>query len=122
MANEQNLKPKPFTSENQPPAESKSRKGIPNRATVYKKFLALRETVPHPTDAAKELKITLYEAAALGQLLAAREGNTQAWKEIQDSLHGSHTVKVGGADGGAIQHRVIFEAIDGGNTDEDSDE
>jgi hypothetical protein len=77
-----------FTSENQPPAERKSRKGIPNRATVFKKFLNIKKAMPHPEDAAKELKVTLYEAAALGQLLAAQQGNTQAWKEIQDSLHG----------------------------------
>lgn len=75
-----------FNSENQPPGEKKSRKGIPNRATVYKKFLGLKKAVQSPTGG--EIKVTLYEAAALGQLIAAENGNTRAWQEIQDSLHG----------------------------------
>jgi hypothetical protein len=105
MGNVANLKPKPFTSENQPSGASKSRKGIPNRATVFKKLLTLKaeKVLLDATEAEKGL--TLVEAAALGQLMSARKGNTNAWKEIQDSIHGKladkseHT----GKDGGPIE-------------------
>jgi hypothetical protein len=93
MGNKATLRPKPFTKDYQPAAEKKSRKGIPNRATVYKKFLELMTNLPNPADATKEIKVTLYEAAALGQLLAAQHGNTRAWQEIQDSLHGKMVEK-----------------------------
>jgi hypothetical protein len=88
----ENLRPKPFTSENQP-TERKSRKGIPNRATVFKKLLTLKaeKVLPDASDAEKGL--TLVEAAALGQILSARKGNTNAWKEIQDSIHGKQVDK-----------------------------
>jgi hypothetical protein len=78
---------KPFTSENQP-TNRKSRKGIPNRSTVYKRLLKMKagEVLPDAQDIEKEM--TLIEAAALGQIVSARNGNTNAWKEIQDSLHG----------------------------------
>lgn len=85
MANEQNLRPKPFTSENQP--ENRGRKkGVPNRATVYKKILQAKMAVDMPDGSQKEL--TVYEAIALGQAKSAMKGNTNAWKEIQDSIHG----------------------------------
>ena len=81
---------KPFSSENQPPGHKKSRKGIPNRATVFKRLLKLKaKDVLPPDDVADiESDLTLIEAAALGQVLSARKGNTNAWKEIQDTLHG----------------------------------
>jgi hypothetical protein len=87
MGNPATLQPKPFTSENQP-ANRKSRKGIPNRATVFKKLLKMKagEVLPDAEEIEKDL--TLIEAAALGQVLSARKGNTNAWKEIQDTLHG----------------------------------
>lgn len=88
MANEQNLKPKPFTSENQPPAERKSRKGIPNRATVFKKLLKLKTKITDPSDPEKEIVVNVYEAAAMGQIIAAMRGKAPAFKEIQDTLHG----------------------------------
>lgn len=85
--NEQNLKP--FTSENQPPGYKKSRKGIPNRATVFKRLLKLKIQVADPSDPKhKTMEVPLYEAAALGQIKAAMNGNANAWKEIQDTLHG----------------------------------
>jgi len=86
MGNPATLKPKPFTSENQPPGWKKSRKGIPNRATVYEKILNVKTKVKLPDGEVKT--ITVYEAIALGQAQSAMKGNTNAWKEIQDSLHG----------------------------------
>lgn len=87
--NNQNLKP--FTSENQPPPEKKSRKGIPNRATVYKRILESKTEVTLPDGTIK--KISMYEAIALGQARSAMHGNTNAWKEIQDTLHGKMAEK-----------------------------
>lgn len=85
MPNPENLKPKPFTSENQP--ENRGRKkGVPNRATVYKKILETKMKVTMPDKTQKTM--TLYEAVALGQVQSAMKGNTNAWKEIQDSIHG----------------------------------
>lgn len=88
MAREDNLRP--FTSENQP-AKHSSRKGVPNRATVFKKWLTTKIQIDDPkaTDKdAPKITVTLMEAAALGQIESAMKGNTQAWKEIQDSIHG----------------------------------
>jgi hypothetical protein len=83
--NDENLRPKPFTSENQP-ANRGRKKGVPNRATVYKRLLNVKTKVKLPDGDTKEL--TLYEAIALGQAQSAMKGNTNAWKEIQDTLHG----------------------------------
>lgn len=90
MANVQNLRPKPFTSENQP-ANRGRKKGVPNRATVYERILKIKTTSKDPDG--KEVSIPLYEAIALGQAKAAMDGNTQAWKEIQDSIHGKQVEK-----------------------------
>ena len=62
-------------------------KGSQNRATVFKKLLDKKIKIENPIDG-QELNITMYEAAALGQIKAAMDGNPVAWKEIQDSLHG----------------------------------
>lgn len=81
------------------------------------------QVLPDATEIEKDM--TLMEAAALGQLLSARNGNTNAWKEIQDSLHGkiADKTEVTGKDGGAIQSKIIVEIItnDGnsGTTDQD---
>jgi hypothetical protein len=80
------IKKHQFTSENQP-KRRRSRKGVPNRATVYKNLLELVVDAPDPQRKGY-IKLTLYEAMALGQMRAAMQGNTNAWKEIQDSLFG----------------------------------
>lgn len=85
MANEQNLQPNVFSSTNQP-AKNGRKKGVPNRATVYKKILQTKMKVKMPDGGSKEM--TVYEAIALGQAQSAMKGNTNAWKEIQDSIHG----------------------------------
>lgn len=105
MANEQNLKPKPFTSENQP-ANRGRKKGVPNRSTVYKKILSTKMKVKLPDGEQKEL--TLYEAIALGQAQSAMKGNTNAWKEIQDSLHGkiADETKISNLDGSPLAQPI----------------
>ena len=69
-------------------------KGVPNRSTVFKRFLDLAVEVADPkadAESGKTIKVSLYEAAALGQLVSAKLGNTPAWKEIQDTLHGKQS-------------------------------
>lgn len=91
MANPATLRPVPFTSENQP-ANRGRKKGVPNRATVYKRILEMKTKIKDGTG--KEITLPMYEAIALGQAKAAMKGNTQAWKEIQDSIHGKQTEKL----------------------------
>lgn len=101
MANEQNLKPKPFTSENQPENPGR-KKGSLNRATVFKKLLGIKITSAdlkklniseELADQIKSGKLSLHEAMALGQIQSAIKGNTKAFQEIQDSLYGKLTEK-----------------------------
>ncbi len=88
MGNRATLKPKPFTSENQPPKGSNSRKGCPNRATVFARLLKIKIKVSDPRDITKKLIVSLHEAAALGIIQAAMKGNPKAFEIIQDSLYG----------------------------------
>lgn len=62
--------------------------GTKDRATVLRPLLDLVIEVADPEKKGATKKVTLYEAAALGQIQSAMKGNTNAWKEIQDSLHG----------------------------------
>jgi hypothetical protein len=91
----EDIKKYQFTSENQP-KKRRSRKGVPNRATAFKGLLELLVDVPDPQRKSPTIKLTLYQAAALGQLRAAMHGNTNAWKEIQDSLFGKPMSAVNG--------------------------
>lgn len=90
-----------------------------NRATVFRQFLELKNQVNNPALAsiAKELDLTMYEAAALGQLVSAAEGNTSAWKEIQDTLFGKLTEKteLTGKDGKPIETltQIIIQGVPG---------
>lgn len=83
------IKKHQFTSANQP-KKRRSRKGIPNRATVYKDLLELVIDAPNPQGRGY-IKLTLYQAMALGQIRAAMRGNTRAFIEIQDSLFGKQS-------------------------------
>ena len=65
-----------------------------------------------------EKDLTLIEAAALGQVLSARKGNTNAWKEIQDTLHGKLADKI--ENSGGVTVEVVFKKNDG-NTDNSND-
>ena len=85
MANEKNLKP--FSKENQP--KNRGRKpGIPNRATVLKKWLETKTKVEGVSG-----DVSMYDAAAIGLIKAAISGNHKAFQEIQDTLHGKLTDK-----------------------------
>lgn len=113
MPNENNLTP--FTSETTPAGPRTSRKGIPNRATILKKFLKMKIEIDDPAKIGEKLKVSLYEAAALGQILAAMDGNTASWREIQDSLFGRLTDKteLTGPGGEPIQTAATFIIIKG---------
>lgn len=92
MGNTATLRPKPFTTENQPKVRGGRVKGTPNRSTVYKRILDTKMKIKLPDGTQKTM--TLYEAVALGQVQSAMKGNTNAWKEIQDSIHGKITDKI----------------------------
>lgn len=120
MGNPATLQPKPFTSENQPKVRGGRQKGTPNRATVFKKLLALKAEKVLTDATAAEKGLTLLEAAALGQLCSARSGNTSAWKEIQDTIHGKIPDKLEST--GEVTQRVIVEFIkNDGNAADNSD-
>lgn len=105
MANLATLQPNVFSKENQPAKRGRP-KGVPNRATVYKRILDTKTKVKLPDGTNKEL--TLYEAIALGQAQSAMKGNTNAWKEIQDSIHGKIVDKqeVTGANGEPLSFNI----------------
>jgi hypothetical protein len=112
MGNPATLQPNVFSSENQPAKRGRT-KGSPNRATVYKRILAIKTNIKLPDGTTKELP--LYEAIALGQAQSAMKGNTNAWKEIQDSIHGKMADKSEhtGKDGGPIEITTFqVEVID----------
>ena len=113
----ENLQPNVFSKDNQP--ENRGRKkGVPNRATVYAKLLKMKTKIKAPDGT--DQTVTLYEAIALGQAKAAMKGNTQAWKEIQDSLHGKQTEKqeITGADGkDLLPPKIIVEILNGTKPD-----
>jgi len=116
MGNPATLQPKPFTTENQP-AKNGRKKGVPNRATVYKHILNLKTEIKKPDGTTKQ--VTLYEAIALGQAKSAMKGNTNAWREIQDSLHGKQPDKIEQD----VNQKVIVEFVkyDGSNSNGDQD-
>lgn len=95
MPNPQNLKPIPFTTENQP-KNRRSRKGVPNRSTVLKKYLGQKITFPNKNQKGEkvfstlgeDITITAEEGVMLSLIAEAMRGNISAIREIQDTLHG----------------------------------
>lgn len=85
MANSKNLKP--FTKDNQPPGHKKSRKGIPNRATVLKKWLNCTVNVLNPITGG-QTKVTVEDEVILALITRARAGDVPAIREILDSVYG----------------------------------
>ncbi len=71
--------------------------GTPNRATIFNRWLGTKVLIPdpeQPRESNAKIKVTLYEACALGQIEAAMNGNVAAFKELQDSLFGKQVDKV----------------------------
>ena len=61
--------------------------GVPNRATVLKKFLALSLDYKNPSTGEFETG-TMEDAVVLGLLAAASRGDVAAYKEVMDSVYG----------------------------------
>lgn len=76
-------------------------KGTRDRATIVQEVMNTLIQVADPSNPQLRKKVTLYEAAMMGQFKSAINGNTAAWKEIQDTLHGKQTEKqeITGAEG-----------------------
>jgi len=107
-----------FSSERQPTQNVGRPKGAPNRATVYEGILSLKTEIKKPDGTTKQ--VTLYEAIALGQAKSAMKGNTNAWREIQDSLHGKQPDKIEQD----VNQKVIVEFVkyDGSNSNGDQNQ
>lgn len=67
--------------------------GVPNRATVLKKLLALKMTYTDPTTS-EEVEGTVEEAMVWGLISKATQGDTPAYKEVMDSVYGKQTEKI----------------------------
>ncbi len=85
MANKSTLKP--FTKENQPSGESKSRRGVPNRATIFKKWLSVKTDVVNPATGDTQ-KGTVQDEVVLSLITEAKKGDVKAIALILDSLYG----------------------------------
>lgn len=83
MAGKDNLKP--FTSENQP-KNRRSRKGVPNRSTVLKKWLYAETDIVDPKG--RKQPGTAEDEIMLALLRRAKAGNVQAIKEVLDTVYG----------------------------------
>lgn len=80
-----------FTSENQP--ENPGRiLGVPNRATVLKRLLALTHRFEDPITG-QQVNGTVEDAMAWGIIAKAIQGDTPAFKEVFDSVYGKITDK-----------------------------
>ena len=83
MAKVENLKP--FTSEYQP-TNRPSRKGIPNRATLFKKIGKVK--VDADSLDGEKVTVTADEKAVIAAYKKAHEGDVKALALILDSLYG----------------------------------
>lgn len=91
MANPDNLTKHRFTSANQP-RNRRSRKGIPNRATILKRLLREKVTLPaHLVPGGQQRLGTLEDHIALALIGRAVRGNVPAIREILDSVYGKQT-------------------------------
>jgi hypothetical protein len=95
MPNAENIEKHKFTSENQP-KKRRSRKGVPNRATVLQKYLKQKIKFPNKNQKGEkvfetldeDISITAEEGVMLSLIAEAMRGNVTAIREIQDTVHG----------------------------------
>lgn len=106
MANSKNLKP-PFSSENQP-ARKSSRKGIPNRSTVLKKWLSVKKDIKNPITKESE-KGTFEDEIVFALINQARQGNVAAFREVMDTVYGknSNTLELANKDDKPLRTETI---------------
>lgn len=109
MAKEDNLKP--FTSERQP-ANRGRKKGVPNRATILKKWLKLKTNFPNQNGQGQkifeqletDLQITAEDKVVLSLIAKAWQGDVAAIREVMDTMYGKLTEKheLGNPDGSGL--------------------
>ena len=95
MANPENLTQHRVTSANQP-KRRRSRKGVPNRSTLLRKWLKSKVTLPGhlvPNGLQGPQQGTIEDHIALALIARAVRGNVQAIREILDTVYGKVTDK-----------------------------
>ena len=92
MPNPQNLRPRPFTSENQPEKRGRP-KGSKNRSTILKKWLSTELDIVNPITK-QEHRGTVEDEVLLALLTKARQGDVPAIKEVLDTMYGKLTDKM----------------------------
>ena len=104
MANEENLK-------SWSPGQSGNPKGRPkgskNRSTIARKWLDSKEKFKNPLTGEIEL-LTQEDINTLAQILKAREGDTPAYKALEDSAYGAPVQQIDQT----IFEQPIFPDID----------
>ena len=110
MGNPKTLQPKPFTSEYQP-AKRGSRKGIPNRSTLLRKWANVKADVTNPITKEKE-KGTVEDLAELAFINKVLKGDVNAYKEFKDTLYGKIPDKSEVAFEGEVQHNVTHSILE----------
>lgn len=91
MANEQNLKPKPF-KKGQSGNPNGRPKGSRNRSTILKEILETLSDFQNPLSKSKE-KMEVEKAIDLAIIGKALKGDVNAYKEIKDTVYGKNTDK-----------------------------
>jgi hypothetical protein len=99
-----------FTSDNQP-KNRRSRKGIPNRSTVLKKWLTAKTKIINPITKDQE-RGTVEDEVVLALITKAVMGDVPAIREILDTMYGKLTDKQEqlGAEGGSLE--VIIKHVE----------
>ena len=86
MGNKATLRPKPFTSENQPEGRGRP-KGSKNRSTILKKWLTAELDIVNPITKDKQ-RGTVEDEVMLALITQARKGDIGAIKEVLDTMYG----------------------------------
>lgn len=111
MGNLATLRPKPFTTENQP-ANRGRKKGSVNRSTILNKWLSAKVTTRNPITK-KDERVTVEDEVILALIREARKGNVRAIMEIQDTIHGKIVDMQQVEHGGKVAHSIEVVIING---------
>lgn len=85
MANEENLKPFKKGESGNPKGRPK---GSKNRSTIAKRWLGSDQKYMNPITGEEEI-LTQEDIITLAQIKKAREGDTHAYKALEDSAYGA---------------------------------
>jgi len=109
MAREDNLKSFKKGQSGNPAGKPK---GIKNRGTLIKKYLALMTELDNPANVEEKIEGTIEDKLVAAQLIRAFSGDTIAFREIMDSVYGKIPQKtlLGGDEDNPIQHEHSFDA------------